>query len=202
MEGRRGTGFERLLNVATAALLLLAGGVLARNHLAPAWRARQVVEVGEPVPASLELVSLTGADTLALGDLRPALLLYYQSTCPACTRNLPGWRRLLDELPADLTAVAIGLEGARPARRYAREELPGAAAVRPADRARATHRMGVEAVPTTQLVGPDGRLRWSRSGVLSAADVDGILARIRESDRFGTQPTRRSPHPSPSGRAP
>lgn len=193
-------GFERLLNGATALLLLLAGVALARIHVLPAWRARQVVEVGERVPEDLALVSLSGPDTLRLGSLHPALLLYYQSTCPACERNLPAWRRLLEERPSGLSAVAVGLEEPVTALGYAREGLPGALAVRPAERARAVRLMGVASVPTTQLVGGGGRLRWSRSGVLSAADVDRILDRARGTPPAGPAPAGRSPNRPPSGR--
>lgn len=201
--GRKGEpGHENLLNVATAVLLVVAGAFLVRNHLLPAWRAQQVVEVGERVPGELRLVSLVARDTLRLGQVGPALLLYYQSTCPTCARNLPAWRRLLDERPDGLGAVAVGLEAPTTALGYAREELPGAVAVRPADRARTTRLMGVEVVPTTQLVDGGGRLRWSRSGVLSAADVERILDRARGTTPAGPAPAGWFPHRSSSGRSP
>jgi len=195
-------GFERWLNGATAVLLVVAAALLFRDRLLPAWRDLQVVEVGDRVPEELALVSLPSRDTIRLEGLRPALLLYFQSTCPACARNLPAWRRLMEERPPGMPAVAVGLEGALPALGYVREELPGALAARPADRSRMTRLMAVEAVPTTQLVDEDGRLLWSRSGVLAAADVERILDRARGVRPGGSGPPEAPLTRSPEGRTP
>lgn len=193
---------ERWLNGATAVVLVLAAALFVRDRVLPAWRARQVVEIGERAPESLSLVTLATGDTVRLGRLRPSLLLWFQSTCPACGRNLPAWRRLVAERPPEVRVAAVGLEDAVPALAYVREELPEALAVRTGDRARATRIMGVEAVPTTQLVGADGRLLWSRSGVLTAADVDRVLRRARGDLASGSDPEREVPSESPSGRRP
>lgn len=195
-------GFERWLNGATAVLLAAAVALLARDRLLPAWRAHQVVEVGEEVPGDLALVSLATGDTAALASFRPALLLYFQSTCPACTRNLPAWRRLLEERPSGVPAVAVGIEPRVTALGYAREELPGAVAARPADRSRITRLMGVEAVPTTQLVDGSGRMVWSRTGVLTADDVRRLLDRLRRASPAGMRPAGFAPIRPPSGRTP
>lgn len=199
--GKKG-GLERWLNGATAVVLVVAVALLVRDRVVPAWRAGQVVTVGDEVPAGLDLVSLASGDTAATASLRPALLLYFQSTCPACTRNLPAWRRLLEERPSRMRAVAIGLEDRAPALSYAREELPGALAVRPADRRRLIHVMAVEAVPTTQLVDRDGRLLWSRTGVLGAADVERALDRARGVSPAGSGPAGDAPLRTPDGRTP
>ena len=200
--GRTRSGFERWLNAATAVLLAAAAALLVRDRLLPAWRTHRVVDVGEAVPDELGLVSLATGDTAALDHFRPALLLYFQSTCPACTRNLPAWRRLLEQRPPGVPAVAVGLEERLPALEYAREQLPGALAAGPADRSRTTHLMGVRAVPTTQLVDGSGRLVWSRAGVLTAADVDRVLDRLRRVSPAGTVPAGFAPASSPSGRSP
>jgi len=201
---RRGEkpGIDLWLNGATAVLLIVGCALLVRDRILPAWRDLQVVEVGDEVPDDLTLVSLPSRDTTALEGLRPALLLYFQSTCPACARNLPAWRRLMEERPAGLPAVAVGLEEALPALGYVREELPGAVAARPEDRSRMTRLMGVEAVPTTQLVGEDGRLLWSRSGVLSASDVERVLDRARRAAPDGQGPSAAAPTRTPDGRTP
>lgn len=195
-------GLERWLNGATAVVLVAAAALLVRDRLVPAWRARQVVTVGDEVPDGLDLVALASGDTAETASLRPALLLYFQSTCPACTRNLPAWRRLVEERPSGLRAVAVGLEDRAPALTYAREELPGTLAARPADRRRMTRLMGVEAVPTTQLVGRDGRLLWSRTGVLSAGDVERALDRARGVAPDGPEPAGGAPHRTPTGSTP
>lgn len=169
------------LNAATALLLVVAAGLLARDRLLPAWRAGQVVEVGESAPEDLALVSLASGDTLRLGALRPSLLMFFQSTCPACTRNLPAWRRLTEERPPGVRTVAVGLEPAAPALAYVREEMPRALGTRPLDSGRATRVLGVEAVPTTLLLAADGRVIWRRSGVLD----DAAVRRALETARLG-----------------
>lgn len=206
MRGGREPGgaapLDRWLNGATAVVLVLAAALFARDRVLPAWRARQVVEVGERAPDSLTLVTLATGDTIRLGRMRPSLLLWFQSTCPACGRNLPAWRRLVAERPPDVRVAAVGLEGPVPALAYVRRELPEALAVRTGDRARATRIMGVEAVPTTQLVGTDGRLLWSGSGVLTSADVDRVLRRARGDLASGSDPESEVPNDSSSGRRP
>lgn len=193
---------ERWLNGATAVLLVAAGGLLVRDRLIPAWQQRQVVAVGETVPAGLSLVTLAARDTVPLGRLRPSLLLYFQSGCPACTRNLPAWQRLLEERPRDVRVVAVGLEAPAAALGYVRRELPGALAVRPEDRAGTLRLLDVEAVPTTQLVDGDGRLLVSRTGVLTPAEVHRILDRA--SGAAGGSDPSPSPRPGTSnnGRRP
>lgn len=193
---------DRWLNGATAVVLVLAAALFVRDRVLPAWRARQVVEVGERVPESLSLVTLATGDTVRLGRLRPALLLWFQSTCPACGRNLPAWRRLVTERPPEVRVAAVGLEDPVPALAYVRREIPDALAVRTGDRARATRIMGVEAVPTTQLVGVDGRLLWSGSGVLTTADVDRVLRHARGDLPTGSDPEREVPNDSSNGRRP
>lgn len=203
--GRRahgGPAYDRWLNGATAVVLVLAVALFVRDRALPAWRARQVVEVGERTPDALTLVTLASGDTIRLDRLRPSLLLWFQSTCPACGRNLPAWRRLVAERPPEVRVAAVGLEDPTSALAYARDKLPDALAVRAGDRARATRIMGVEAVPTTQLVGGDGRLLWSETGVLTAAEVERVLRRARGDVPPGSDPERGVPHDSSYGRRP
>lgn len=206
MEGEGGDparpAYDRWLNAATAAVLVLAAAVLIHDRVLPAWHARQVVEVGERVPDELELVALASGDTMRLAALRPALLLHFRSTCPACRRNLPAWRRLVDDRPPGLRTLASGLEPAASALAYAREHLPGALAVGPDDRSRAVHLLGITAVPTTQLIDGSGELVWSRSGVLTRAEVDGVLRRARDVLPSGNDPGAENPIDSSSGRRP
>lgn len=197
-----GPTYDRWLSVATAAVLLLAVAMLVRDRVLPAWRAMRVVEVGERVPDGLELVALASGDTMRLAALRPTLLLHFQSGCPACRRNLPAWQRLVDGRPPGLRALASGLEPAASALAYAREHLPRALAVRPADRDHAVHLLGLTAVPTTQLISGGGELLWSRSGVLSDADVAGVLRRARRALSSGSDPDADEPRNSSSGRRP
>lgn len=192
---------EGWLNGATALLLVVAAGLLVHDRLLPAWRSHRVVEVGETAPEDLGLISLASGDTLRLGRLQPSLLLFFQSTCPACTRNLPAWRRLIDGRPAGVRSVAVGLEPAAAALVYVREEMPRALGTRPVDRERATAILGVEAVPTTMIVDGRGRLLWRRTGVLTDADVRRALDRARRADASGPRADIRDTR-DPTGRGP
>lgn len=184
--GRRdGRRLEGWLNGATVLLLVVAAGLLVRDRLLPAWRAHQVVAVGETAPDDLALVSLASRDTFRLDGLRPSLLLFFQSTCPACGRNLPAWHRLIRERPAGVRTVAVGLEAAGPALDYVREELPRALGTRPAESGRTTRILGVEAVPTTLVLGADGRVLWRRSGVLDDGEVRRALEVARRASPTG-----------------
>lgn len=201
MGDRRPGGREAWLNAATVLLLVVAAGLLVRDRVLPAWRARQVVEVGETAPDDLALLALASGDTLRLGDLRPSLLLFFQSTCPACARNLPAWRRLVDRRPAGVRSLAVGLEPPAAALRYVREEIPDALGLRPREPGRTTRILGVEAVPSTLIVGPRGRLLWRRTGVLSDRDVRRALATARRASP--ARPPLDVPHTDyPNGRRP
>lgn len=201
MEGGGARTREVWLNGATVLLLVIATGLFTRDRILPAWRARQVVEVGEQVPGDLDLVALASDDTLRLGDLQPSLLLFFQSTCPACTRNLPAWRRLVDRRPDGVRSLALGLEAPDAALRYVREELPEALGVRPLDPGRTTRILGVEAVPSTLIVGATGRLLWSRTGLLTEADVRRALDLVRRANPAGA-PAGVSEPPTTNGRRP
>lgn len=170
---RRWTG--RALDAGTWLLLLVGLAFLVRDRLVPAWEASRRVAVGEAVPDELRLMSLASGDTLAPASPGvPTVYLIFQSTCPACERNLPAWRRLLEAVPG-ARALALGLEEAGTALDYVRANLPEALAVDAVDRNAFVRRLQVSVVPTTLAVDDRGVLTRRVDGVLSADAVEALV---------------------------
>lgn len=171
---RRWSG--RALDVGTWLLLVVGVTFLVRDRLVPAWEERQRVAVGDVVPAELRLAALASGDTLAPSAPGVStLFLIFQSTCPACERNLPAWRRLVAEARGS-RVLAIGLEEESSALSYVRERLPDALAVRPLDRDAFIGRLDLTVVPTTLAVDAQGVLRRRTEGTLQSAAVDDLAA--------------------------
>ncbi len=167
---------HRIMDLGTVLLVLTAAALVVESRALPAWRASRVVEVGEEVPDGLRVRSLASGDTLAVRASMPTLLLLYRSDCPACGRALPAWRRLVARSGGGVRPLAVALEPEAPALAWVRSELPRALGVRPLDRGGFLRRLAVRRVPTTMLVGADGRLLHRRSGIPGPRDVDRLLA--------------------------
>lgn len=182
MGGRRRR--DRILDVGTGLVLLLALALVVDARVLPAWRASTAVEVGERVPADLTFRALASGEPVSLGHDAPTLLLVYRSDCPACRRLAPRWRALTADVRPEVRVFAVALEPAEPALAYARRELTGALAVRPESRERFLRIAAVEAVPTTLYLDRRGRLRVRRTGELSDHDVSVLL------DAAGVRPGR------------
>lgn len=166
---------QRLLDLGTALMVVAAAALVAEDRLLPAWRAARVVEPGERVPAHLSVRALATGDTMAVVAGVPTLLLFYRSDCPACERAAPGWRRLVERGGGRLRTLAAGLEEEEAALAWVRAELPRALGVKPVGGADFLRRLRVRRVPTTVLVGADGRLLHRRSAVPTAAEVRRLL---------------------------
>lgn len=171
---RRWTG--RALDVGTWLLLVVGVTFLVRDRLVPAWEERQRVAVGDVVPSELRLAALASGDTVPPSAPGVStLFLVFQSTCPACERNLPAWQRLVAEARGS-RVLAIGLEDESAALAYVRELLPDALAVRPLDRDEFIARLDVTVVPTTLAVDAQGVLRRRAEGMLQSGAVDDLAA--------------------------
>lgn len=168
-------GRDAWLDAAAAVLLVGAVALVAHDRLLPALREKPAAEEGDRVPRDVEVTALASGDEMNLRETGAAVLLVFQSTCPACGHNLPAWRRLLARRPAGLRALAVGLEPPSSALAYVRRELPGALAVRPRDPGDFARAFGLSTVPTTLLLDGKGRLRWRRDGVLADADLESFL---------------------------
>jgi len=152
--------------------------------------------VGETLGAP-PLVSVAEGESSAPAFTgRVTLLNFWATWCPPCRRELPGLvrlaRRLADEPRFQLLAVSCGTGNEDPATlaRETREFLRGADLALPAwmfsdprSRAAFTSICGLEALPTTLLVGPDGRVRrvWVGYQPRDEADVAAaVVALIKE----------------------
>ncbi len=84
--------------------------------------------------------------------------------CPPCRRELPSLERLawsLAPVPFDVWAVALAEDGFA-VREYLAQHAPGLRGVVASPQMAAVKELGVEALPQTFLVAPDGRVlaRW------------------------------------------
>lgn len=167
-------GHDRTLYVGTGLMLLLAGGLLLGGHL-PLSGGRGELGAGEVVPADLAVRTVAGGDTLKLAGGSPVLLLVYRSACPACAENLPGWLRLLEEIPPSVRILGVPLEADGPGLAYLRAQLPDAVAVRPLAPRRFLQVLGIRRVPSTLLIDARGALRFRASGILEPEAIEDLL---------------------------
>ena len=90
---------DRMLSVVTAGVVATAFYFLATERVIPALRGDPVrVVEGWRLPGGLEFELLDGSQssgTVVVPGAKPALLLAYSSTCPACYENLPAWREVI-----------------------------------------------------------------------------------------------------------
>lgn len=182
----RGRLPERILNAITICAVAAASYLVVTERVLPAVRGpADLVLEGERLSSALPFERLgnspDGGSSESLvrapGE-RPTLLLVFHTRCPACYRNLPAWRSLIDAGRGGVTTLAVGLDAeGRKVKAYARRHLAGAVAVRPLDRKGLLETLGVEIVPFTAVVGPDGVVEFAHHGSLDSVAVkDGIGA--------------------------
>ncbi len=179
MRGRR-KWRDRALDLVTAAVAVVAIYVVVTERIAPRLRGRQAPLVtGERLVQELEFRGLAGSDAeleeeaIVVPDGRAALLLVFVSTCPACSRNLPAWRRAMARAGVEVRRLAIAIEPDRgAARQYARLNLPRAKAVEPLDTEGFVAALGVDVVPFTALIAGDGTVAYLRRGRLDSMAVE------------------------------
>ncbi len=171
---------DRGLTLVTVLALVTAVYFLVKERLIPAVRSEpaRVIE-GEELAESFqfELLSRDGSASRAariqVPGRRPALLLVFDSACPACYANLPAWRDLLAVSAGGVISLAIGLDrDPRDAWKYAHDHLPAATAVSIRNAREFATVMGVRVVPFTALVGADGVLHFARQGRLDATATE------------------------------
>lgn len=171
---------ERVLSAATAAVVVLALYFLVVERVIPAVRGEPVrVVEGGSLPGGLEFELLEGSGaegTVNVPGERPALLLVFSSTCPACYANLPAWLEVIEAAEDVSTVLAVGIEADRVAAlQYARKHLPSALAVVPEDPHRFGGLLGVDIVPFTAVVDASGTLRFVQQGSLDSGSVDLLI---------------------------
>ena len=183
MQGYR-VWFDRLLSVITGLIVVTVAYFVMTERVIPALKGETVrVWRGERLPEVLEFASLDrGGDNrerprVHIPNRRATLMLVFNSTCQACYRTLPAWRRAVAAAADDgVTVLAVGLDpDQRGAAEYARQNLPAAAVVAPEDPVRFTNMLGVDVVPFTALLDADGVLLFARQGSLNAQAGDSLI---------------------------
>jgi thiol-disulfide isomerase/thioredoxin len=127
---------------------------------------------------------------------RVTLLNFWGAWCPPCRRELPGLARLaarlVDEPRFQLVAVSCGAgaedtaEVVHDTREFLRQRdlsIPAWTFGDPLGRLVATEMLGLDAFPTTYLIGPDGRVRQVWRGYRPSDETEiaaAVLAALKE----------------------
>lgn len=171
-----------LVGVVLALLLL---GVLRFTPDAHLLRA------GQPFPP-LTFVTLEG-QALDSGRLRGRVLVLnvWATWCAPCIAELPALARLQAQLGAGASVIALAVDqDVADVRRFVAEHQPGLTVAFDPGGARTLPPLGVEALPVTYVVAPDGRVHEAYLGA-RAWDAPDVLRRLRAlSTSPSTAPTR------------
>lgn len=137
---------------------------------------------GMTVPV-VSATSLAG-ETFQIGDPtpdRPQVLLVFTTTCGFCRQTLPAWHYLADTLRAsgDAEVIGISLDSILPPTDSLRRMGFTFPVIELADpRLRALYR--AKSVPTTVVVGEQGRVLHARMGALTTERaIDSVLQAVR-----------------------
>ena len=104
------------------------------------------------------------------------VLFLYATTYPVCRANLPLWRDLSRRLGARAVQVyGVSLDSAAVTQRFAVDDTLAFPSALLSD-TRSAGLLRAFAVPQALVVGSDGRVLYSRQGVLSGAAVDSVIA--------------------------
>jgi len=183
---RSGSGrwFSTTLGLLAAALAVMVL-LLARQNLALKHRLAEAAEGGAPAPSfevgerfeAPRLLDATGAPATPLADdgAAPALVLVFSSTCPACRATFGTWGDSARRA-AELGVAVVGIRLDAVPGEDPRTTLPPAIdfPVYAVDPASPGAMRKVRSVPTTVVLGADGRVAATWSGTLDA-DAAGAL---------------------------
>ena len=99
------------------------------------------------------------------------LLLVFTTTCPVCEKNTASWISLYERFREDFEFIGVAVDDVESTASYAsRLGLPYRVVI-PNDVASFPRQYRINAVPTTILVGTDGRVKQVWTGPLTDADV-------------------------------
>lgn len=170
-----------LIALGIAVLVVTRENVRLRGLLAPGVSSLQAGTPAEPV----DVLSLDGTPARLGGSPEDAgrLLLVFTTRCPACKQNQEAWRQLHAAVGDAIDVVGLSLDDPTATRAY-RDELglPFDVVV-PADRERFASTYDIPVVPSTILIGGDGRIRGVWQGGLTAATQRVIVSGVRALDR-------------------
>ena len=146
---------DRVLSVATAGVVVMALYFIVTERVIPALRGEPVrVLEGGQLPGGLEFETLDGSGTVAVAVGKPALLLVYSSTCPACYANLPAWHEVIEASGKTATILAVAVE---------------------ADRVAALEYAEAHLSMATAVIDAEGILRFVRQGSLDRESIEFLI---------------------------
>lgn len=162
-----------LTGLILVAVLILYGlaGPAGKAPLAPAVTFRLIDGT------SLSMAALRG---------RPALVVFWATTCKTCLHEVPYLNALFREYGTrDVAVVAVAMPYDPPARVYEfARKLPIDYPVALDIDATITRAFGnVRTTPTAWLIGPDGRVAWKNTGPLASARLRATLTEMIEPAR-------------------
>ena len=153
-----------ILSLALATLILTAGACGRREEAAPAGGGGSAVGASRGSVAPDFALDLVGGGSLRLSELRGRAVIvdFWDTWCPPCRRALPHLQELHDEYGDRLTVVgvAFGRDGRPAVTRFLADRgltFPNVFMDERYETARAYG--GVQSLPTTFLIDPEGVIR-------------------------------------------
>ncbi len=119
---------------------------------------------GDAAPA-LELEGLAGPVNLSAQRGRVVLLDFWASWCPPCRQSFPWMDQMLARHgAAGLTVIAVNLDRQRAAAEQFLRAVPSHATIAFDPAGDTPKRFGAKAMPTSFIIGRDGRIRQQHDG--------------------------------------
>jgi hypothetical protein len=141
---------------------MLGGGTTTRS-----LEAVEAELIGRRLPTALVDPATYGADDFGLAFER--LVVVFHTSCPACFRTRPAWRRIV---AVGLRTMAVTTEPDTRASDYFGTD---SIVVRGMVDGRSLRAMGIDKVPTTLLIGADGTILQAHIGVLDDRDMQKLV---------------------------
>jgi peroxiredoxin len=135
-------------------------------------------KIGQPAPDLPILMLNNEKRNLSFASSKKKSLLYFFSTsCPQCKNNIPAWRRLTDKLAGKpVNVYGILKDDLAAAREYAYGYgLNFPVGVNQLSDSTFTREYGIHFVPTTVVIGADGKFLSAEVGVLNEETLNKIL---------------------------
>lgn len=173
--GLKSSLVSRALDVGTLVLLGVATWTLLQSR----GQGSQATRAGSAATAPIEVESAAGSTRALFTEMRaPRLVFIFRSDCPVCARQKPEWARL---------AILAERQGVRTLALTAETLRPSVKeffATTPVEIFQAKHpdrlstRFRTTVVPTTLLVGENGRVVFRAVGMMGDSAVRAVRRRI------------------------